>query len=531
MSSRKDVDSHREANNENPAMDRRVSMSGSNDDSPFAGVNQLQAAAAAAAALRFPLTVPFVNQQLGNSSPNIPASLANVPGLGFNPGDGGFGANLLYQHPFWQTALRQQQILNHIASLNPFLTSTVAAAAAAAAAAATGGNGPGVSTASSMLNTATSPLSPNLPPGYPTSALLNQTSPTSRRQDKTDSSSKYSEYLSKMIQLPAFDPTNAGMPTSTSSSTSFKSGSLQSPFYDHTRTTSSENNTPFSSPTGDSNMLRSTDISTGKPTASPVMPMKRPSKDGMNGRDKVFTCKICNRSFGYKHVLQNHERTHTGEKPFECKVCHKRFTRDHHLKTHMRLHTGEKPYSCTHCDRQFVQVANLRRHLRVHTGERPYKCDICEACFSDSNQLKAHILIHKGEKPFNCELCHGKFRRRHHLMHHACPKGGFESGSNTKGIFLLSEGLEAIEDDDDEVEDETDVASSRRGSSTGGNGDLLDVVAEHNEDEEMEEDSKRRQRKAKEPKKYTNNTSDVRKDTGNFQTEPEDLSKSAKAVE
>jgi krueppel-like family protein len=30
-------------------------------------------------------------------------------------------------------------------------------------------------------------------------------------------------------------------------------------------------------------------------------------------KDKVFTCKVCNRSFGYKHVLQNHERTHTGE--------------------------------------------------------------------------------------------------------------------------------------------------------------------------------------------------------------------------
>ena len=42
------------------------------------------------------------------------------------------------------------------------------------------------------------------------------------------------------------------------------------------------------------------------------------------GRDKVFTCNVCNRSFGYKHVLQNHERTHTGEKPFECKECHKR---------------------------------------------------------------------------------------------------------------------------------------------------------------------------------------------------------------
>ena len=154
-----------------------------------------------------------------------------------------------------------------------------------------------------------------------------------------------------------------------------------------------------------------------------------------NGRDKVFTCKICNRSFGYKHVLQNHERTHTGEKPFECKVCNKRFTRDHHLKTHMRLHTGEKPYNCTHCDRQFVQVANLRRHLRVHTGEKPYKCDLCDACFSDSNQLKAHVLIHKGEKPFSCDKCEGTFRRRHHLMHHVCPMTSKSNDNHQKGLM------------------------------------------------------------------------------------------------
>lgn len=156
------------------------------------------------------------------------------------------------------------------------------------------------------------------------------------------------------------------------------------------------------------------------------------NKDG--SRDKSFTCKICSRSFGYKHVLQNHERTHTGEKPFECPECHKRFTRDHHLKTHMRLHTGEKPYHCSHCDRQFVQVANLRRHLRVHTGERPYTCEICEQRFSDSNQLKTHMLVHNGEKPFECERCHLKFRRRHHLMSHKCGILGTSSPPPTPAI-------------------------------------------------------------------------------------------------
>lgn len=158
-----------------------------------------------------------------------------------------------------------------------------------------------------------------------------------------------------------------------------------------------------------------------EPPLSPPTSGSSPQSNGSVGdKDKLFTCGICKRSFGYKHVLQNHERTHTGEKPFECPECHKRFTRDHHLKTHMRLHTGEKPYHCKHCDRSFVQVANLRRHLRVHTGEKPYACELCSSKFSDSNQLKAHMLIHNGQKPFHCPACGGSFRRRHHMVHHKC---------------------------------------------------------------------------------------------------------------
>lgn len=173
---------------------------------------------------------------------------------------------------------------------------------------------------------------------------------------------------------------------------------------------------PISPPTSGSSPQSIGSMEHQSPSSSSIhaTPSKEPT------RDKSFTCQTCNRSFGYKHVLQNHERTHTGEKPYACSICQKRFTRDHHLKTHMRLHTGEKPYHCEHCDRQFVQVANLRRHLRVHTGEKPYACDRCKSKFSDSNQLKAHLVIHQDEKPFRCETCNASFRRSHHLINHKC---------------------------------------------------------------------------------------------------------------
>lgn len=110
---------------------------------------------------------------------------------------------------------------------------------------------------------------------------------------------------------------------------------------------------------------------------------------------RPFKCTVCDKEFGYKHVLQNHERTHTGEKPFVCSVCKKCFTRDHHLKTHVRLHTGEKPFWCPHCNRFFVQVANLRRHLKTHTGESSYPCEYCVAFFESAAELKDHKRQHK----------------------------------------------------------------------------------------------------------------------------------------
>lgn len=179
---------------------------------------------------------------------------------------------------------------------------------------------------------------------------------------------------------------------------------------------------PASSDESKHSTVSSSSVSSTETSGEPTK--KQPG----NRPEKLFTCLTCDRSFGYKHVLQNHERTHTGEKPFQCTQCEKRFTRDHHLKTHMRLHTGEKPYNCPQCDKTFVQVANLRRHVRVHTGEKPYKCSYedCKAVFSDSNQLKFHrTSVHNEEKvkeetPYMCQACGTAFSRRALLNKHQC---------------------------------------------------------------------------------------------------------------
>lgn len=138
-------------------------------------------------------------------------------------------------------------------------------------------------------------------------------------------------------------------------------------YLEENRNEKSYSSTSISSPTHSSDSLESSD--------------KKEHQHHVKGA-KVFTCKVCDKTFGYKHVLQNHEKTHTGEKSYACSVCNKRFRRDHHLKVHMRLHSGEKPFSCSfpNCDRQFVQVANLRRHMKTH-DDKAKERNSSEECY------------------------------------------------------------------------------------------------------------------------------------------------------
>ncbi|XP_058450463.1 uncharacterized protein LOC131429941 [Malaya genurostris] len=129
-------------------------------------------------------------------------------------------------------------------------------------------------------------------------------------------------------------------------------------------------------------------------------------------------CKLCNRSYKYKHALETHLRRHRGDKPYKCTDCEKAFVVPFELRRHMRTHTGAKPYKCKYCDRQFSDFGSKIKHERTHTGERPYVCEVCEKSFTYSHVLNSHMLIHTGIKKYSCPDCGKRFAKSHHLKAH-----------------------------------------------------------------------------------------------------------------
>lgn len=59
----------------------------------------------------------------------------------------------------------------------------------------------------------------------------------------------------------------------------------------------------------------------------------------MNPAKKMkFSCQYCGLYCHSKGCLEDHIRTHTGEKPFSCSKCNKSFAKKANLKAHMIVH-------------------------------------------------------------------------------------------------------------------------------------------------------------------------------------------------
>ncbi|DAZ95449.1 TPA: hypothetical protein N0F65_013018 [Lagenidium giganteum] len=119
---------------------------------------------------------------------------------------------------------------------------------------------------------------------------------------------------------------------------------------------------------------------------------------------KKHECPTCNKQFRGRSELQNHVRTHTGEKPLKCSYagCNKRYAHSSNLRAHERTHAGVKPYACHYdgCGKSFAHSVSLKEHIWMHAGFQPYVCPYegCEKRFTQVSNFARHKKTHEKEE-------------------------------------------------------------------------------------------------------------------------------------
>ena len=78
---------------------------------------------------------------------------------------------------------------------------------------------------------------------------------------------------------------------------------------------------------------------------------------------------------------------------------------------------GPSEFGCPFCDRISKTKQNMQNHIRTHTGERPFVCKICNLTFTAGSNLKRHVLLHTGAT-YPCNFCNFSAKRKDHLTSH-----------------------------------------------------------------------------------------------------------------
>lgn len=196
--------------------------------------------------------------------------------------------------------------------------------------------------------------------------------------------------------------------------------------------------------------------------------------------DGKLKCLHCGKLFIKNFDLQQHVRSHTGERPYQCIVCGRTFSQKSNVKKHMSTHKvwpkrlrtlccepeqlpkgdeencaefsdASQTYACQYCTSVFDTFIQLKSHRKQHTQQKVYKCiqKDCNEMFQDLDMFLQHLNVHGNEAQYRCHVCSKEFASLddlglHQYSHKSQPKHQTKAASCKlcKARFVNAEALE-----------------------------------------------------------------------------------------
>ncbi|XP_026873895.2 zinc finger protein 341 isoform X2 [Electrophorus electricus] len=191
------------------------------------------------------------------------------------------------------------------------------------------------------------------------------------------------------------------------------------------------------------------------------------AKKGRNGKrtqdvgqtkakGQKLKCNFCDKAFTKNFDLQQHIRSHTGEKPFQCIVCGRAFAQKSNVKKHMQTHKvwpvgvhtaatrlpaavkvvpasadegaahpaeGQEAQAVEQSKGELQaepKVPGQAQNKQVLLLDSSYQCQFCAVKFSTYFQLKSHMTQHKDEQVYRCvvKTCSQTFQKLDLFLEH-----------------------------------------------------------------------------------------------------------------
>ena len=80
---------------------------------------------------------------------------------------------------------------------------------------------------------------------------------------------------------------------------------------------------------------------------------------------------------------------------FKCPICFKIMRTNQHMEEHIRTHTGEKPLKCQHCDFNTAQKSSLYRHVQKNHPEKGQNSVSCVLCIQTQFKTTSSLMQHR----------------------------------------------------------------------------------------------------------------------------------------